>query len=306
MGFIMMYTIVHFTLIELTTMYNITVSPQELTSPTLSTTATSPEVLSATSTEAQEALPLLQSMVPNIGSENLEKLRTRLYSESVSMTEKFGRIFNNFFKSLKDRDISVEEIVADLKAFGAFSPVYKGENQPLLRDELGRLDLATANINKIKMIILDYCSFFNFRLFSSLVASFGTENDQKQFKEYEVEFHEYAKRRLYECPSVLGELNTTNAILTVKLDSHYEQCSLNQMKLLKADFCEILNISNLNLCLVTSGCLRLTFQLPWFVQKQIFPLSKEQEEKLAALHVLCIICGYYHFTVEVHTCILKP
>ena len=257
-------------------------------------------MLSGTPTETQKAFPLLQNRVPNITSENFKKLQTRLYSESVSLTEKFGRMFNNFFKSLKDQNISIEEIIADLKAFGAFSPVYKGENQPYLRDELGRLDLATANINKIKLIILDYCSFFNFRLFSYLVASFGNESDKKQMENYEAEFIEYAKRRIYECPSELGVLNATNAILTVKLDSHYEQCSLNQMRVLEADFCRILNISNLNLCLITSGCLQLTFQLPWFVQKKIFPLSQEQEEKLAALHVIWAVCGYYQFTVKVH------
>ena len=258
----------------------------------------SPEVPSATPTEAQKTFPLLQDMVPSISSEDFKKLQTQLYSESVSLTETFGRMFNNFFKSLKDRGITVEEIVADLKAFGAFSPVHK-ENQPLLREELERLDLATTSIYEIKSIILDYCSFFNIRLFSSLVVSFGTEDDETQLEKYKVEFNQYAKRRIYECPSELGKLNTTNAILTVKLDSQYEQCSLNQLKLLEADFCKILNITNLNLALVTSGCLRLTFQLPWFVQKKIFPLSKEQEEKLAELRVVGVICGHYHFTVKV-------
>jgi hypothetical protein len=71
-----------------------------------------------------------------------------------------------------------------LKAFGAFSPVYKGENQSLLRDELcaDRLDLATADIDDIKLTVLDYCSFFNYRLISSLVASLGTEDDKQLLK----------------------------------------------------------------------------------------------------------------------------
>ena len=125
---------------------------------------------------------------------------------------------------------------------------------------------------------------------------------KKSLKHNEAEFKEYAKRRIYECPSELGKLNTTNTILTIKLDSQYEQCSLNHLKLLEADFCKILNISNLNLCLVTSGCMRLIFQLPWFVQNEVFPLSQEQEEKLAELHIHHVARGYYHFTVKVHTC----
>lgn len=258
----------------------------------------------ATPATTQTTFPLLKYTTPGISSENYEKLQMRLYSESVSLIENFGRMFNSFFQSLSDRDVSIKKIVANLKAFGAFSPVYmyEGGNQPLLRDELhpDRLELATADTDDIKLIILDYCSFFNYRLLSSLVASLGTENDKKQFEKYEAEFKEYAKRRIYECPSELGKLNSTNAILTVKLDSQYEWCSLDQLKLLEADFCKILKISNLNLCRVTSGCLQLTFTLPWFLQKLIFPLSREQEEKLTALHVHHVGCGYYHFTVKVH------
>ena len=252
---------------------------------------------SATPTEVPGTFPLLK--VPHISSENYKKLETRLYSESIKLTERFGRMFNNFFQSLSDRDVSIKKIVADLKAFGAFSPVYKRENQPLLRDELDRLNLATADIDDIKLITLDYCSFFNYRLLSSLVSRLGTPTDIKQIEKYEKKFNEYAKRRVFECPSEFGKLNTTSAILAVKLDSHYEQCSLNQLRLLETDFCKILNISILKLCLLTSGCLQLTFQLPWFVQKQIFPLSREQEEKLTELHVLRVFCGKYHFTVKV-------
>ena len=264
-------------------------------------------MLLPTSAGTQQTFPMLKRTISGLNSENYEKLQTRLYSESISLTENFGRMFNNFFQSLSDREVSIKKIVANLKAFGAFSPVYmyEGGNQPLLRDELhtDRLDLATADIDDIKMIILDYCSFFNYRLLSSLVASLGTENDKRQFEKYEAKFKEYAKRRIYECPSELGKLNNTNAILTIKLDSHYEQCSLNQLKLLEADFCEILHISNLNLCLVTSGCLQLTFQLPWFLQKLIFPLSPKQEEELTALHVDRVVCKYYYFPVKVHRCI---
>ena len=276
---------------------------QEAKSPITATSSAQELTATCTPTGNQQTFPLLKQIMPTISSENYKKLQTRLYSESVALTESFGRMFNSLFQSLSDRDISIKKIVANLKAFGAFSPVYKGENQPLLRDELyaDRLDLARADIDDIKLIILDYCSFFNYRLVSSLVASLGTTDDKIQFEKYEAEFKEYARRRIYECPSEFGKLNNTNAILTIKLDSHYEQCSLNQLKLLETDFCKILNTSNMNLCHVTSGCMQLTFQLPWFVQNEVFPLSQEQEEKLAELHVHRVICGYYHFTVTVHT-----
>ena len=67
---------------------------------------------------------------------------------------------NAFFRSVRERDISIKDIVGNLKAFGAFTPIYKGEYQPLLRDELNGLHLARADINDIKLIVLDYYSFF--------------------------------------------------------------------------------------------------------------------------------------------------
>ena len=39
--------------------------------------------------------------------------------------------------------------------------------------------------------------------------------------------------------------------------------------------------------------MQLTFQIPWFVKWEIFPLSEEQKEMLVALHVIRVTCGYY-------------
>ena len=60
--------------------------------------------------------------------------------------------------------------------------------------------------------------------------------------------------------------------------------------------------SVLRLCRVEEGCLRLIFQMPSFVQQEIFPLSSEQEEALAAEGVIRLTCGDYQFAAKV--CIL--
>jgi hypothetical protein len=235
-----------------------------------------------------------------MSSEDYEKLQTRLYSESVHIAGAFGVMFNDFFQSIKEREISVEEVVATLKAFGAFTPVYKGENQPLLREELNRLDLTRASIHSVRIIILDYCSFFNYKLFRFLVGAQGTAKDKQKLQQYEVEFNEYAKRRVFECPPELGKPSDKfNTNIIIKLDDDYERCTLNQLKLLEADFCKILNITNLKLCRVAPGCLQLTFQLPQFITEHIFPLSREQEEELLALHIVNVICGDYCLSAKV-------
>jgi hypothetical protein len=235
-----------------------------------------------------------------MSSEDYEMLQTRLYSESVDIAGAFGVMFNDFFQSINEREISVEEVVATLKAFGAFTPTYKGENQPLLREELNSLDLTRASIHRVRLVILDYCSFFNYRLFRFLVGAKGTAKDKQKLQQYEAKFNEYAKRRVFECPPELGKpCDKFNTNIIIKLDDHYEGCTLNQLKLLEADICRILNITNLKLCRVAPGCLQLTFQLPQFITEQLFPLSRGQEGELLALHIVSVICGDYCFSAKV-------
>lgn len=241
--------------------------------------------------------PLLKN--DNMESEDYEKLKTRLYADSVSIMETFVDVYTSFFQSLSDRKIPIKKLVAYLKTFGAFTPIYKGENQPLLKDELSKLNFETADMDDIMMIVTDYCSFFNYRLLSYLVKKHGAPNDQEELKQYEKAFTEYAKRRVFECPSEIGEMNKRCANILVKLDDNYDRCSLNQIGLLENDLCKTFGISNLNLRRIEKGCLQLTFQLPFFVQEAIFPLSQEQEEKLIALHILRMDSGNYHFTREV-------
>lgn len=242
----------------------------------------------------EKMLPFLRNT--NLSAEDYDKLQTRLYVESVDLTEKFGNIINTLFQSLKEREIPIMDIIGVLKAFGTFTPLYKGENKPLLREELSSLNPDNADINEIKLVFLDYCSFFNFRLLAHLVKALGTPSDSKQLAQYEKEFNEYAKRRVFECPPAIGKpTNISHANMIIKLDDSYKECTLNQIKLLEGRFCTILNITDLKLCHTKPGCLQLVFQLPWFVQEQVFPLSKEQEEKLVELGVLIFTCGEYSF-----------
>ena len=252
--------------------------------------------------QTQWTFPFLTST--DLDSEDYEKLKTRLFSESDAIMMNFINRFATFFQSLSDQKIHVKKIVASLKTFGAFGPIYKGENQPLLKDELGKLDLATTDMDDIMSIVTDYCSFFNYRLLSFLVSRHGTQKDKESLEQYEKEFSEYAKRRIFECPSEFGEMTKNNPILIVKLDDHYQGYSLNQLRLLETDLCKVFHVSNLNLRQIRPGCLQLIFQLPSFVQKALLPLSQMQEEKLVALHVLSVDCGDYHFTSEVSVYIL--
>ena len=247
---------------------------------------------------------LKDAATADMEDEGYEDLKTRLYLESQAIMEKFSYMFTSFFESLCDQKVPIIKIVANLESFGAFTPIHSSKNQPLLTDKLEDLDLGPNSdedimYSKIQRIVTKYCSFFNYKLLSFLVSKHGTPDDQGELKQYEIAFAEYAKRRVLECPSEIAEMNKKDATLIVKIDTSYQRSTLNQIKMLQGKMCDIIGVSDLKLICIKRGCLQLTFQLPVFVQKAIFPLSTDQQDNLKSLGILRLDCEDYHFTLEV-------
>ena len=86
--------------------------------------------------------------------------------------------------------------------------------------------------------------------------------------------------------------------LVVKLDSAYDDCTLNHLHVFKNKLCRILGLANdgtLKLCYTDKGCIKLTFQILDFLPPAIFPLSREQKKSLIDLKVCWLVCGEYKF-----------
>ena len=119
-------------------------------------------------------------------------------------------------------------------------------------------------------------------------------------------FNEYSKRRIYECPSVYGSMSKADhAELVLKLDSVYEDFTVKELKNFEYRLSRIFCVSPqsvLRLCQVEEGCVQLTFQVPSFVQQEVFPLSTEQEKALVAEGVIKLTCGDYQFAAKVCSC----
>ena len=113
---------------------------------------------------------------------------------------------------------------------------------------------------------------------------------------YKEEFNQYAKRRIFECLPEFGPVSDADhADIFVKVDSHYESYTVTQIEGFRHKLSEILRVSSqgiLRLCRVDKGCFQLMFQVPSFVQHEIFPLCRNQEVTLAAMDVIKLICGH--------------
>ena len=149
------------------------------------------------------------------------------------------------------------------------------------------------------MILNDYFSFFNYHIIEYIIKALGTEEDKAELQKYKDDFSQYAKRRIFECQSEFGPVSDVHhADIFVKVDAQYENYTVAEIEVLRNKLSEILCVSSqgvLRLCRVEKGCFQLTFQVPSFVQHEIFPLSREQERALKAEGVIKLTCGGYQF-----------
>ena len=231
-----------------------------------------------------------------------EGLKTRLCVESEDIVHQFWYLHSRIYKSLCERNVPVDKLVTHLLSLGAFDPVYKDCQKPALQTFFQELQNA-GNIEKVLFIIRDYISFFNYRVVEHIVDGLGTDHDRVELQNYNKEFDKYSKRRIYECPPEYGSMSDADhADLVLKLDSVYEKFTVKELRNFEYRLSRIFCVKPqcvLRLCRVEEGCLQLIFQVPAFVQQEIFPLSSDQERALAAETVIRLTCGDYQFAAKV-------
>ena len=237
-----------------------------------------------------------------IVSEEQEELRIRLCVESEDIVDKFWYLHSRVYKSLCERNIPVDKLVTHLLSLHAFDPVYEDSQKPALQTFFQELRNA-GSIEDVLYIIRDYFSFFNYRVIEHIVDGLGTDQDRVELQNYKQAFDEYSRRRIFECPQVYcSKSSADHADLVLKVDCVYEKFTVKELKKLQYRLSRIFCVSPqsvLRLCQVEEGCLQLIFQVPSFVQQEIFPLSSEQESALAAEGVIRLTCGDYQFAAKV-------
>ena len=237
-----------------------------------------------------------------IGPEEKPDKYFRQSSESQDMVYKFQELFSATRKSLRDEKVSVSELVHHLECLGSIKPTYKdpADQNSTLRSQLPGLSKA-ANVDEIMSVVKDYCSFFNYQMLEHIITEFGTVKDKENLEKFKEEFNNYAKHCIIECPSEVGKLNKGYATMMVILDDTFENCTWSHLSIFIRNLRKVLNIPSdveIRLCRINPGSIILTFQLPHFVQQDVFPLSGEQEIELAALGVTRLTCEGYQFQID--------
>jgi len=123
----------------------------------------------------------------------------------------------------------VTEVVSHLMTLGTFVPVIKEAQVRQLQSCYTDLKNAKT-IPEVFLAIKDYLSFFNYDIIDQIINGLGTEEDKRELQKYKDDFRQYAKRRIYECLPQFGPVSETDhANIFVKIDSHYESYTVEEL-----------------------------------------------------------------------------
>ena len=215
-----------------------------------------------------------------------EELEEKLRAESKAVMLQYRLLQNNFFDTLEDGDYSVARL-----------------SRYLGKDVTGQQKFAT--IKDVQDFITERSSFHEYQLLKYMIELTGSDRDKLKLQEYENKFLNYAR-----CQTCDGSLISEGASptdhdskskLCVKLDSTYNQCSLQKIKDFQSRLCSILQVSEY-VCKLTSvhvaiesGSFLLTLMI---YQEVIIPLATKQEADLRKLGVLQLVYRDYKFESE--------
>ena len=219
-----------------------------------------------------------------------KKLKHRIRADSMAIIVKYELLSTKFQCSLERRGIPVKKLATHLQGFKAFDPVYAHDDNQIFAEDYETLK-NVRDIEEALSLVRKYSSFFSYQILKQLILKLGTKDDKEELEKYEKAFHEYAKRRLFECPSKFG-FDTGQAKIFITLDRAFKDSTLSHLILLTKNLCEIFGISItgvLRLYSISGGSIKLIYLVPHYVQKSVFPLSEEQEQALEKLQVKCHI-----------------
>lgn len=226
-------------------------------------------------------------------------LYCRLTRDVKAIEEEYSNLTHATIVSIKARQVSVMELSTRLNTLGSLTSTRCP--MPLLLNQLDEINQA-ENIEKLFHILRDYHSFFNYGVIERVISWFGTEDDKKRLEAYREHFERFCKRRTFECPSdIFGHcVDKGKSNLVVKVQGAMDPnnwYSLENVVNLRITLGDILKVEpeTFYLYRIDNGCVELMFQVPSFIEEDIFPLSVEQKRSLASIGVSKLTCGSYRY-----------
>ena len=231
----------------------------------------------------------------------LEDLQHQLNTELQRIIALYSSYVNCTRKSLEATRITAEDFSLDLLSVSAFNH----SQQQLTLLSIHEIELRRAvSINAIfRILVTEYASFLNYKIFEHIVKEYELDNGREEFK-YPEHLKDYIKKHKISEFTNINPLkkeinaNSTKMVLKIDIDSTSRLAKLVKLKSSIAGILR-LNPTAIQLYDIKDGCVVATFLIPTPVAKLTFNadtvLTEEQEKKFQALNVLWLKCNEFIF-----------
>ncbi len=218
-----------------------------------------------------------------------EDLLQKLSDDTANIIKRFANLLTTTGKSLKCRNIQVDELVKVALDLGAYK---SNKNQlPLLDEDQQKLQQANS-IDSAFIILRRHMSFFNYEILSHIIDHLGSENDQEELANYCSQFKTFCERRIFEVPPSVfdpsGQKRKDRKLFVVLGTEDLFQ-TLNDVKAAQRKIASLLGlrVSTLQLKQVDLASVILVFSVPASVGHHLSYASRS----LGSMDFILIIPG---------------
>ena len=257
-----------------------------------------------TASDLTKVLPRFQQL----SFSERKELKAILDDDVRKMKRLFGSLVTTTCDSVEER-IPVMKFAKHILALGAHDPAPEERDRSLL-DEHRQEIKGAKSISEIFIVLSAYWNYLSYEILEYIIEHYGTSDDAERLKDYSEKLHDFCKRRIFEVPMPVRGNGTENKSspkqekFYVKLDVR-EDIPSKQINQIKKRIAKILHVrpATLQICSIDRGCVQLTFLIPKFLAREIFPPSHEQISALCKdVSLIRLECGDYTF--EVGACII--
>ena len=205
--------------------------------------------------------------------------------QTIKIVEKFATLQMIVIKSIEEHKVSVKRIFTFLGSMKAATAVSGEESLLFSSEHLQTIENECRDVDALfRVLDSHYYSWFNFDLIENIINAFCKEDAQVciELSQYKVHLRQYCENRLCqipESPDIFGKLRDHAKPYVFETDRDWSNMRLSELQTIKTTICDILKLNKAALFLraVSSGCVKLNFDLPDHV---VVPLSFPQLEKL--------------------------
>ena len=223
-------------------------------------------------------LPYLH--LSNLDEDDRENLIQKLDNDTNEIIQCFSDLVGDICASLKEHGVTTEELALRVLQLQASPTIDK----PLMSEEKDQLKTSRSIVESF-IILEPYMSFFNFQLLEHIIKGrqTGSDEDREKMDAYRKKFELYCRHRIFEvAPEAVGKSTidlkgrrrVAFAIVTSK-DDPLPDSDLGHVVKVRNRIATILGLdpSTLFLHRIDISSLILTFSVPNFVAKELFPIK---------------------------------